>query len=72
MDEKKLSPMRVRRFLCGLSLDALAYQTKIDQARLSRIERGWKMPTDRERRKIARALRVEVSEIFPEASDGRS
>lgn len=70
MNSKKHSPMRVRRFYCGLTLDALAQKTRIDQAKLSRIENGWKSPSDSERHKIARALGVAENEIWP--NQGRS
>jgi transcriptional regulator with XRE-family HTH domain len=65
MDRAKHSLMRVQRFLCGLTLDALAQKTGIDQAKLSRIENGWKLPSDSERYRIARALGVAENEIWP-------
>lgn len=59
------SAMRIKRFYSGLSLDALAALTKIDQGRLSRIERGWKRPSSIERMKIAEALGGQETDIFP-------
>lgn len=64
--------MRVKRFYAQMSLDQLSFLTRIEKSRLSRIENGWVVPSDRELRRIARALKVEVSEIFGEAKDGRS
>jgi len=68
----KISAMRVKRFFAQVSLDRLSRLTKIEKSRLSRIENGWIVPAERERRKIAHALRVEVEEIFPETANGRS
>jgi len=69
---RKISSMRVKRFYAQMSLDQLSFLTRIEKSRLSRIENGWVVPSDRELRRIARALKVEVSEIFGEAKDGRS
>lgn len=60
--------MREVRFFRGLSLDEIYILTgrRLDQPKLSRIERGVKIPSQEEKNLIARALKVPVSEIFPE------
>ena len=45
----------------------LANRTKINVARLSEIENGYRQPTDAQKKKLARALKVTVSELFPES-----
>jgi len=62
---KKISPMKVSRFFAQVSLDRLSYLTGIEKSKLSRIENGWIIPADRERRQIARALKAKESELFP-------
>jgi len=64
MKHKKMHPMRVQRFFKGLSLDELQFRTAINQGRLSRIERGFAVAKDHEKELIARALGVQVKEIF--------
>jgi ribosome-binding protein aMBF1 (putative translation factor) len=61
---KKISPMREKRFYAQVSLDWLSRKTRIEKSRLSRIENGWIIPTERERRKIAYALKAQETEIF--------
>jgi transcriptional regulator with XRE-family HTH domain len=45
----------------------LAHRTKINVARLSEIENGYRQPTDAQKKKLARALKVTVGELFPDA-----
>jgi len=49
------------------TLDELFLETKIWQARLSRIERGIFAPRPEEKRKIARALDSKIVTVFPES-----
>jgi len=39
-------------------------QTRIDQSRISRIERGILKPTDEEKQKLAKALKTTEGELF--------
>ena len=61
---KKISRMKVSRFFAQVSLDELSHLTGIEKSKLSRIENGWIIPTDRERRRIARALKAKEGELF--------
>jgi len=56
--------MRMERFLKNISLDELGLKTGIDQAKLSRIERGYKIPKDEEKTKIASVLNCTTEKIF--------
>jgi hypothetical protein len=46
------------------TIDRLSVLTKIERSRLSRISNGLIQPTDTERHTIARALGVDVGELF--------
>ncbi len=61
-----ISKMREKRFFAGMTLADLWLKTKINQGKLSQLERGIFIPTQKEKEAIARALKSSVKEIFPE------
>ena len=63
MDEK--DRFRAVRVLKRIPQEYLEMQTKINQTRISQIENGLVVPTDGEKKKLARAIGVPVSEIWP-------
>jgi hypothetical protein len=64
-----ISPLRMKRFLSELTLYDLGLWTRIDPARLSLIERGYKVPRPDEKERLANALRCNSSEIFPDEDE---
>lgn len=61
-----ISPLREKRFFAELSIYDLGQRIGMDPAKLSLIERGYKIPREEERRQLAEALGCEIHEIFPE------
>lgn len=61
-----ISPLRSKRFFAELSIYDLGQKIGMDPARLSLIERGFKIPREEEKELLTRALGCEVHEIFPE------
>ena len=61
-----ISPLRQKRFFGELSIYDLSQKTGVDPARISLIERGYKMPREDEKERIAKALDCEIVDIFPE------
>jgi len=59
-----MHPMRMKRFLMGLSLDELKIRTGIDQGKLSRIERGYTTPNKKEMEHIANAFNCKIKDVF--------
>lgn len=59
-----ISEMRKARILRGLTLDDLWLKTGINISKLSRLERSIFKPTDDERIRIAKALKVAPDNIF--------
>lgn len=47
----------------GLSAIAAAFHAGIDVTLYSKIENGWREPTDAQRKAIARVLRVKVADL---------
>jgi transcriptional regulator with XRE-family HTH domain len=43
----------------------LAAETGVYFSTLSRLEHGWLKPTDTQKKKLARALKVSIEELFP-------
>ena len=64
-----LSPLRTKRFFNEMSIYDLGKITGIDPARISLIERDYKVPREDEKEKIAQALGCEVEEIFPRVEE---
>lgn len=46
----------------------LALKANVKQSRISQLENGWTDPTERERKRIAKAFQLPASEIFPEVT----
>ncbi len=65
-----ISPLREKRFFDELSIYDLSQNTGIDPSKISLIERGYKAPSADEKRKIAKALNCDVTDIFPEEKVG--
>ena len=65
-----ISPLRQKRFFEELSIYDLGQKTGIDPAKISLIERGYKVPRKDEKEIIAEALNCEISDIFPRNKDG--
>lgn len=57
--------LRVLRADKRLSQTTLARRARLTQSRLSFIENGHIEPTPTERNRLARALKVDVLEVFP-------
>jgi len=62
-----MKEVRRIRILKEMSMDEVYIKTKIPIPKLSRIERGIFEPSEKEKKLIARALKVPKSEIFPDA-----
>ena len=58
--------MKHLRLERGLSQQALGYRAGLQAGEISRIERRLAVPSDRQRRRIARALKIEAEEILTE------
>lgn len=61
-----LSNLKRVRFLQGKSQDDLALETGIDQCLISRFENFYKNPTEDQKRRLAKALKLSQKELFPE------
>ena len=59
--------MRQLRFFQKKTLGDLWLSTKINQAKLSQLEREIFEPTKTEMEKIAKALKTPIKDVFPEA-----
>lgn len=51
----------------GVTQQEIASETNIHFSRLSRIVRGWTPATDDEQKAIAKALRRQRADLFPDA-----
>jgi transcriptional regulator with XRE-family HTH domain len=60
-----ISPLRQKRFFSEMTIYDLSIRTGIDPARISLLERNYKVPQESEKRELAKALSCRVSEIFP-------
>jgi len=61
-----ISPLREKRSFGELSIYDLSVKTGIDPAKISLLERGYKVPREDEKKKIAKVLNCEIEEIFPQ------
>lgn len=61
--------VKARRQEIGLSQAELSRRTRINAPNLSAIENGQREAWPRARRRLARALKVTESELFPEGND---
>jgi transcriptional regulator with XRE-family HTH domain len=64
LEAAMVSPMKKYRVLKELTLDDLYLRTNIDISRLSRIERGIFVPTEKEKKLIAKAIKAKPEELF--------
>ncbi len=60
-----LTPLRRERLLRQLSLYDLRARTGISVSKLSLVERGIEKVNDNDKARLARALNVRVSDLFP-------
>lgn len=60
-----ITPMREKRFYSQLSIYQLGQRTGIDPAKISLIERGFKIPRQDEKERLANALNCTVNDLFP-------
>lgn len=60
-----VNQMKLKRFLKGKSQDQFSQETGIDQSRISRIERGFAVAKDDEKRALAHALSAAIEDLFP-------
>lgn len=61
-----MNRMREARLKIDKSQLRLMKETKIHYSTLSRIERGWQNPTEKQRQKISKALKASEEWIFPD------
>ena len=59
-----VSLLRIKRFFAELTIYALSQKSGIDPGRISLLERGFKVPRDDEKERIAKALNCDVEDIF--------
>lgn len=52
-------------FRSGKSQSAIGQEAGISDSKLSRIVRGWEQASADERRRIAKALRLPIKQLFP-------
>lgn len=67
-----MNPIKVKRFMMGLTQYDLCFETGISQPRISLIERGYVAPKELEKKKLAEALSCEIGEIFPREGRGKN
>jgi transcriptional regulator with XRE-family HTH domain len=63
---KPLHPLRIKRLERGLSQYELAFMTGISQPKICYTEKGLSLLKKCQKRKIAKALKVRVVEIWPD------
>jgi len=61
-----MNPLRRVRVLQEKSIHLVALKAKIDSGKLSLIERGLRKPTPDEKRRLSKALRARIRDLFPE------
>ncbi len=65
--------LKLARTKAKMSQLELSIRTQMSQTDLSLIERGLKLPTEKQAEKIAEVLQVNIEEIFPDLlSRGRN
>jgi transcriptional regulator with XRE-family HTH domain len=62
----KPTPLRKFRKISRFTQDELSFRSRINQARISRLESGFVRPSLRERINLSRALKVPTEILFPE------
>ncbi|MFO7807067.1 MAG: helix-turn-helix transcriptional regulator [Candidatus Moraniibacteriota bacterium] len=64
--ERNKTNVKEARFKRNMSQDVLRLKTGINNAIISRIERGLLLASDDQKERIARALDYEIDWLFPE------
>ena len=64
-----LTSLRRARLLREMSLYDLRARTGISVSKLSLVERGIEQASEEEKRRLSRALGVQLQELFPKAVD---
>ena len=64
-----MKQMKKRRLELELSQYEIEKLTGIAQTKISLIERGYREPSSDERKKLAKALRLEVKELFEDKNN---
>ncbi len=64
-----MKKMKFRRLQLGFSQYELERLTNIHQARLSLFERGYREPSTDEKKKLAKALKIEEEELFKKSAE---
>jgi len=67
MERTERTPLRTAIFHSGIRQVVIAQKTEISEARLSKIANGYLEATADEKRRIARALKRSVQDLFPES-----
>lgn len=60
MEVRFMNGLRKKRLLSGLTQYDIEKLTGIPQGKLSLIERGYREPSDHEKKKLTKVLRIEV------------
>lgn len=60
-----MNPLRRERILQQKSIHLISHRTGIESSQISLIERGLKKATAEQKRKLARALRARMRDLFP-------
>ena len=63
-----MNRMRLARRRADKTQLQLMAETGIYYSTISKLERGWLLPTPEQKRKLATALKVKTSWLFPEES----
>lgn len=66
LQKKVKTNVREARFKRRMSQDILRLKTGISNAEISRIERGLRIATEEQKKKIAKALDYDLDWLFPE------
>jgi len=64
-----LTSLRRARLLREMSLYDLRARTGISVSKLSLVERGIEQPSEEEKRRLSRALGVQLQDLFPKGVD---
>jgi len=67
MERTEPTPLRTAIFHSGIRQVAIAKKTEISEGRLSKIANGYLEATPDEKRRLARALKRSVQDLFPES-----
>jgi transcriptional regulator with XRE-family HTH domain len=65
LEVNMLTPLRRERVLRQMSLYDIRARTGISVSKLSLVERGIERPSEDEKRRLAKALGVQIHELFP-------